>query len=266
MIVGGTLKIITESAASMSLGDYSTLIAAIIAAIASIYAIYLSNKNVKQINKLNLEKQDEWNKRNIDASLKANARIEWIENVRNTTAELLSLYFDILNTSDIKKIESALVASQQKTELLVLFFGPESLQDEPIGNRSILFNKESNNGKNDTLVYFIIELAQQFSEYANAVKSAKYSKLEEAVILARNEAYRNVKQVFNGYSYTDYGDEIPQYDYEFQDEDCMNMAAAEIALTNEKEKIRKLRNDLFVLRNVIRIYLKIEWNKAKSGQ
>lgn len=41
--------------------------------------------------------------------------------------------------------------------------------------------------------------------------------------------------------------------------------SAEIALKKETEKIKGLRNDLVFLRNVMRIYLKIEWNKAKIG-
>ena len=69
-----------------------------------------------------------------------------------------------------------------------------------------------------------------------------------------------------GYSYTDDGDEIPEYDIEWQEEDSANVASAEIALKKETEKIKELRNDLIFLRNVMRIYLKIEWNKAKNGQ
>ena len=46
-----------------------------------------------------------------------------------------------------------------------------------------------------------------------------------------------------------------------QDEDNMEVAYAESALS---KKINELRNDLFFLRNVIRMYLKIEWNKAKK--
>ena len=266
MLIDGTLKIITESTSSMSTSDVITMGAAFIAALTSIIGILISNRNAKKINDSNLAQQNKWNQKNIDASLKASARIEWIQKVRNTTADLLSSYSDILNTTEPQKIDDALVNSQQKTELLVLFFGPEKVQVDQDEDRNILLNKENNDGKNDILVYFIIELAQRISEYANSAKKDRYNKLQEAVRTARDEAYRNAKQVLIGYNYTEDGDEMPEYDYEWQEEDNMEVAYAERALSKEKKKINELRNDLFFLRNVIRIYLKIEWNKAKNGQ
>lgn len=59
-----------------------------------------------------MAQQNEWNQKNIDASLKLSARIEWIQKVRNTTADLLSSYSDILNTTEPQKIDDALVNSQ----------------------------------------------------------------------------------------------------------------------------------------------------------
>lgn len=267
MSIDGTIELITESTTFMSMGDIIAIIVAVISLIGVIISTILTNQTTKKINKSNAELQEKWNQKNIDASLTASARIEWIQNVRNTTSELIRHYFDILNTSDSIKIEQALIDSQQKTELLALYFGPENHKQEVISDdKNILLNTENNDGKNDILVLFITDLAKRFSEYSLDAKKDRFNHLKKAVQNARNEAYQNATEKLIGYSYTDDGDEIPEYDIEWQEEDSANVASAEIALKKETEKIKELRNDLIFLRNVMRIYLKIEWNKAKNGQ
>ena len=267
MSIDGTIELITESTTFMSMGDIIAIIVAVISLIGVIISTILTNRTTKKINKSNAELQEKWNQKNIDASLTASARIEWIQNVRNATAELIRHYFDILNTSDSIKIEQALIDSQQKTELLALYFGPENHKQEvPSEDKNTLLNTENNEGKNDILVAFITDLAKRFSEYSLDAQKDRFNHLKEAVQKARDEAYQNATEKLIGYSYTDDGDEIPEYDIEWQEEDNENVVRAEIALKRETEKIKKLRNDLIFLRNVMRIYLKIEWNKAKNGQ
>lgn len=239
----------------------STCITACVTIIGFVVTHFLNKRNFKD----NAAFQEKWNQKNIDASLTASARIEWIQNVRNTTAELLRYYFDILNTADSVKIEEALINSQQKTELLALYFGPENDQQSVSSDsRNILLNTENNNGKNDALVFFVVNLAQRFSEYSVNAKKDTFNQLQQAVLYARNEAYKNATQIVTGY-YTDEGDEIPEYDIEWKEEDLENVSSAEIALKKETKRIKELRDDLVFLRNTMRIYLKIEWNKAKIG-
>jgi len=266
MTLDGTVEIITQSSNTFSIGDIIAIVVAIVSLLGVIISTILTNKTTKNISKENAIFQEKWNQKNIDASLTANARIEWIQNVRNTTAELLGYYFDILNTADSAKIEEALINSQQKTELLALYFGPESLrQKPPVKSKKDLLNTENNEGKNDILVSFIVDLAQRFSKYSVDIKKDRFNQLEQAVRDARNEAYQNATETFIGYSYTPDGDEIPNYEPELQEEDIETIASTEYALKVEKEKIKELRSDLILLRNAMRIYLKIEWNKAKIG-
>lgn len=126
MSIDGTLKLVSESNSFMNLGDIIAIIVAVVSLIGVIVSTILTNKTTKKISRDNAILQEKWNQKNIDASLTASARIEWIQNVRNATAELLGYYFDILNTADSTKIEEALINSQQKTELLALYFGPEN--------------------------------------------------------------------------------------------------------------------------------------------
>lgn len=266
MSIDGTLKLITESTGFISTGDIVAIVVAVVSLIGVILSTVFTNRTTKKINNANTELQEKWNQKNIDASLTASARIEWIQKVRNTTAELLGHYFDILNTVDSVKIEDALINSQQKTELLALYFGPE-IHEQSVSSEdnNILLNTENNDGKNDVIVLFITNLAQRFSDYSIGAKRDRFHHLQQAVQNARNEAYKNATQKVIGYSYTEEGDEVPEYDLEWQDEDEASVINAEVALREETKRIKGLRDDLMFLRNVMRIYLKLEWNKAKIG-
>lgn len=267
MSIDGTLELITKSTTLISTGDIIAIIVASISLAGVIFTTILTNRTTKKINTSNSKLQEKWNQKNIDASLVASARIEWIQNVRKTTSELIQCYYNILNTSEHSKIDEALINSQEKTELLILYFGPENNARKETSNyKHILSNTEKNEGKNDILVSFLINLAENFNAYSQDAKKDKYNHLKTAVENARNEAYQNATETFVGFTYTDDGDTLPEYDYEFQDEDAASLEHVEKALKKEIDRIKNLRNDLVFLRNVMRIYLKLEWNEAKKGQ
>lgn len=267
MPVEGTITVVTQSNEFMSMGDIIAIIVAIISLLGVIASTLLTNRTTKKISESNEKLQEKWNQKNIDASLTASARIEWIQNVRNTTADLMRYYYDILNASNPEEIEKALIDSQQKTELLALYFGPEAcLSDLSTKDKNILLNNTDNTGKNDVLVSFITDLAKRFGEYASDAKDGKIERLKLAVDNARRDAYKNATMEFLGYSCGEDGEEFPICEPQFQEEDADCLYRAEDALQNATDKIRELRSDLIFLRNSMRIYLKIEWNKAKNGQ
>ena len=100
MTVDGTIKVITDNSQLLSKGDIIAIIVAVISVSGVIISTILSNRTSKNLYAKNEKQQEKWNQKKIDAQLIAHARIEWIQNVRNTTAELISLYFALLNTYD----------------------------------------------------------------------------------------------------------------------------------------------------------------------
>lgn len=56
----------------------------------------------------------------------ANARIEWIQKVRNVTAELISTYYSALNEDDSGEMTKIMISAREKIELLILYFGPKT--------------------------------------------------------------------------------------------------------------------------------------------
>lgn len=267
MDIQGTIELINESKNGISSGDIIAIVVALLSLLGVVITTAITNTTTKKISKANAQLQDSWNQKNIDANLIANARIEWIQNVRRTTAELLTHYFAMLKTADQTNIYAELLTSQEKTELLCLYFGPEAnhLKSDSC-DREKMVCLESNDEKNNYIVQFLIELSQRFSEYSSDVKSNKYQRLEEALNSANKEMHNNMTLEKVGVQYTPDGDDIPVHEPHFEQDDMNDVANATIALQIETKKISLLQKDLIFLRDVIRIYLKIEWRIAKTGQ
>lgn len=267
MNISGTLELITKSSSFISVGDIIAIFVAVISLIGVIISTIMTNKTTKKINERNIELQDKWNQKNIDANLIAQARIEWIQNVRKTTSELLTHYFSMINLDNLDNIEQELLNSQEKNELLILYFGNDSEQKNTSKEiEKKILCKKNNIGKNDLLVQLLEDLAKQFSEYSKDVKNDRYKHLEEAIIKAREEMYKNANYQLDEITCDENGNPYPIYNTKFYDEDVELVQQAEIDLKREKEKIDLMQKKLFLLRDAIRTYLKIEWEIAKKGK
>lgn len=267
MDVSGTIELITDSGSLISVGDIIAIIVAIISLGGVVFTTVMTTRTTDKINKENIELQNKWNQRNIDANLIAQARIQWIQNVRKTTSELLMHYFSMINLGNLENIDQELLNSQEKTELSILYFGNDGTHENTNGDiREKLLFKENNVGKNDLLVTLIEDLAKRFSVYSKDVKEGRYKYLEEAIRQSRKAMYDNVKFVEVGIQYTEDGYEIPITEPQYDDDDINSLQQAEIALKIERNKIELMQKDLILLRDAIRTYLKIEWEIAKKGK
>jgi hypothetical protein len=75
---------VAEFLKSITPADIVVVIVAIIGVINNIHT-----------NKKSNDFQSAWNQKQLDVNLKSKARIEWIQKVRNITAELIALYYKI---------------------------------------------------------------------------------------------------------------------------------------------------------------------------
>lgn len=245
-----------------STGDVIAIVVSIIAFVGVIISTIITNITTKRISKSNEELQYILNQRNIDANLVASARIEWIQKVRNTTAELISQYFLIINTLDKGVLTEALLKAKEKTELLILYFGPEDEKEEDIN----LYNNENNSGKNRYIVEFLVELYSKTDIYYKDVMSDKLIRLETI----RKRRLENLSDHLIDWDYeeieTDEGEiihnRIPILEEEYGEE--INKLDEKIRLLEERTK--NIEKDLVNLRDIIRIYLKLEWNISKQGR
>lgn len=132
--------------------DFLVVATAIISAAISIWSIKKSTKF-----------EQEWNQKQLDADLKSKARIEWIQKVRENTAELISLYYKMLKETNKDSLFEQLREAKRMNDLLILYFGPED--NEGVDDFSVLECTETNSGKNDVLVRYLSSLFAEFNEY-----------------------------------------------------------------------------------------------------
>jgi hypothetical protein len=257
------IEIATQSTSLLSTGDIIAIIVALISFVGVIISAIMTNNTTKKINASNKQLQEKWNQKNIDASLTASARIEWIQKVRNTTAELIALYFEALNTVDKADLLGAVIKAQEKTELLILFFGHE--EKETTTQDVDLCCIANNDNKNNLIVNFLSSLAKKLYRYYENVKTEKLKNLE----LVRDRRYDEMQKHILDYDYEEYTDEygiskfeqIPIVDIEYQ----QSLDEIDQQIDNLVKVSKDINSDLLMLRDIIRTYLKIEWNKAKKG-
>ena len=264
MDISGTLELITETGPIINTGDVIAIIVAVISLIGVVISTLMTNRTTKKINKENSRLQEKWNQKNIDANLIAQARIEWIQNVRKTTSELLVHYFSMINLRNLENIDQELLDSQEKNELLILYFGNDS--SERNYPRERLLFEENNEGKNNLIVELLEELAREFCNFYKDVKNQRYEHLEKALEEAREKMYHNVTFEEIGMEFTDEEVDIPIQEPVYDLADIEEVIEAKIPLEKEEKKIEGLQNKLILLRNAIRIYLKKEWQIAKQGK
>ena len=162
---------------------------------------------------------------------KASARIEWIQNVRRETAKLLSGYHGLLQESSIKKKYEWLLKSRENTNLLILYFGPEK------STTVELLDEQTNEGKNEGIVTHLNKLFEEFTY----------------LMLYIQETRRELEK------------ELPSEVFE-EHKDQIFSADRSTLYLGYYDDADKLEKKLTELSEIMRIYLKLEWNIAKKGK
>lgn len=228
----------------------ASIIAAVITASASIVMV-ISNRK--------------WNKKKIDADLKAKARIDWIQSVREHTADLFAAYYGILKETNKDNLLGKMQEAKKHSDILILYFGAKDGAGKE-SDKNILEKDSDNEGKNDAMVRCISELFKRINQYSLDFQNNKEGLLEKIYDRKKKEMYENPKAMNDlGSSYTEHGDEIPNYEPVFDSELEKSMKEAETQLNDYKESISEIHGLIDELRDYMRLYLKIEWDIAKNG-
>lgn len=164
----------------------------------------------------------------------ANARVEWIQNVRNVTAEIISSYASALNEDDPHEVQKIVVEVREKIERLILFFGHETKPGKVID---------------------VLDTKSRILSQAEARLDNLSSELQDNIIGISKQEEIEVD-----------GEHFVNTEYEFDERIENNHKDALIKVNEIKKFNEELASSLVKLRNIIRIYLKIEWNKAKKGK
>lgn len=251
----------------------ATIIAAGIAAITSIAATILAwrslivtkignEKNLAANKEIANKVQEAENTRTeaqIDANITWNARVEWIQNVRRITAELITACYKFIHSSDSDQYEQNrnLELIQEKKLLLILYFGPDGIEENKSKAQDVC-DRSTNNAKNEMIVTLINKLFGQLEAYfTNENLYKRYHKALVDCMACENSENGKVISC-----------EIDRFESEiiyFTEDDCK---AFQKEYKKEEKTCFERRIDLFnninLLTEAMRIYLKIEWNYTKS--
>lgn len=200
------------------------------------------------------------NRKSIDADIKAKSRIEWIQRVREATAEFITACYCILRLGgeyNQKKMNEVFPDIQKTGLLLILFFGPDkSGENEEITDKinDILLSIEkiTFEGYKENIEKQIDDSKRQIDEkYDDLINNHGISEdelnshfgFEKAKSSEKKELIDSYKKLLSSYN---------------------NSA---IKLQNEYfEFIKTLNDDLHDLSGIIREYLKKEWDRAKDNK
>ena len=253
--------------------EVGTIVAALIAALMSLISIVVTTrgnkKNRENNEKLTEQIQNAENARTeslIDANIIWNARVEWIQNVRKVTAEYISACYKYIRYCNLKNLEKSISDIQnnkdlekmgtlieEKKLLLGLYFGPDGKNIEDINNVSIS-DPFTNDGKNELIIQLIDEINELINMYPAVIYELKEANKELLDCdICKIEGKERCPS-------NEYGDK-------FSDNECFEYRSKyyKIKCENSNKKI-KLYGDLHKLTDVMRKYLKIEWNRAKNRE
>lgn len=253
--------------------EQATIVAAVIAALASIFAsalTFYSIRVTKRGNKENIlsneiiskkvqEGEDIRNEAQIDANITWSARVEWIQNVRRITAEFIVACYKYIQSNkndeyeQIRNFESI----QEKKYLLLLYFGPDDFVENEKKAKDIC-DKTTNKAKNEMIIDLINKLVEQLRAYF--MNEAKYKQYHEDIIkcvACENAESGKVILCEKGTctddveNFTENDCKIFQKEQESKEKDC-------------KECRQAVFNNINLLTEAMRIYLKVEWNCTKN--
>lgn len=219
---------------------------------------------------MNIYTQRKIAKQQIDANLKAKARIEWITDVRKMSANLISSLVDIKSMDG--GYEEKLAEVSKEAELLKLFFGSYKTDKIKTYDLEVLMNEESNEDKNPHMFLYIDNLLQIYGTKGRAEIARQkniYGKLQKKAHLIYEELEKVSK---NEVLAMDEDDEpyIDQVAIEGREGEFLYLndkfLSAASRAASFKTKIEKYYNRTEEFEKIISLYLKLEWDKAKNGE
>ncbi|MBX9061221.1 MULTISPECIES: hypothetical protein [Enterococcus] len=214
-----------------------------IGTLAGIYVNYRISQNNSEENKEFQKNQKAFQKeitqKQIDANLKAKARIEWITEVRNLVSRYISYLFDI------KITVSRMYDMQKEIHDLSRDLGQFEKKEE-IYNRKDHLEKQLLKKEDELMISIQESILTAEKILLHFSKKDDHDSVEEA-ILKSIDIVKDIeaKEARPGF---------------------YNPHLSEISRNYADEKRRSIDSSIQIIREIFREYLKTEWDKAKRGK
>lgn len=242
-----------------------------LATLASFIAACLAYRSSSKNSKI----QKEIAQQQIDANLKAKARIEWINGVRHKSSEFISLLLSL--QKDEVVFQEQWLKVEEVSELLKLFFNTsEKKQIETeiyVKNNEIIVESEGkrvlydeNDNKNKHIyirryINCLIELYQSES-YKHILQSRK-----DVFKVFKNSSLKEADYFFKGIDSEEKAKEkLNESDLADYMSNKINLGSSDHLYEDLTKRLINYHEAINNFSEIIGIYLKIEWDKAKEGK
>lgn len=232
----------------------ATVISVIISAIISIISITINWKALKATKEQNME----INNAQIDAQLVWSTQIDKIQKIRQSTAEFISACNNYIHFSgSLSEKQEMLQLANEKFQLFILYFEPDiDINEDNEQKTTDLRNQTTNIGKSNE----IVKLASDILFWLPAYPSLKENldKCNKSYVKCYLCLYRNQKQ--DCPKANSYDNDIPFSTCECKEALC-NFSKKSCDI--QKVIHYRYKEQLDLLTEVIRIYLKVEMNQVR---
>lgn len=200
--------------------------------------------------------------RYVKNNIRMDARIEWIQKVRETVARVISLCYLVVYEINEEEVLKNFLKAKEQINLLMLYFGPDEIGNKDfLGLNEQILKKEDNNiGKNDHIVAFLGKLLLDIEKYYQRKHSSRAKRLETELRCLNKK-----------YDLENTGERLMD-----NEGNWVNAKGRPKEYYEEKNKLEKEKSelenpdnileDIANLREIMRLYLKIEWTVAKEGK
>lgn len=197
-------------------------------------------------------KEDQRAMMQVGANIVWSARVEWIQNVRNVTSEFITAVNDFVVSGDDTARKQNLELIRAKSNLLILYFGPDKHPDTNID----LFNPTSNVSKNENIVKFIKNICENAPAYF----------LRQTFI---EDYHNNILHCNSCKASSDMYESCNIIDASMSNAEKEKSCTAQInnylkKIKDLRQENQKFKDNIQDFAEIMRIYLKLEWERAKE--
>ncbi|WP_413515853.1 hypothetical protein [Carnobacterium maltaromaticum] len=251
----------------------------------SITGSYITNERIARKNNI---VQKEIAEQQIDANLMAKARIDWIEKVRENTANLISVLLTL--QKEEKDFNLIWENGEKYSEILKLYFSSKinykiekdifiekNMLKTSTKAKEILFNIESNENKNQYIIEYISCLMKMHrnDHHTNVKKNvisfikAKEKKDYELSKIGKIEYEYETVELDDG-SFVEANMPVivdPKNENSSRYNELQySIKKLDTVLVNYNKMLELFESSVTEFSSIISLYLKIEWDKAKQGK
>lgn len=200
--------------------------------------------------------------RYVKNNIRMDARIEWIQKVRETVARVISLCYLVVYEINEEEVLKNFLKAKEQINLLMLYFGPDEIGNKDfLGlNEQILKKEDKNIGKNDHIVAFLEKLLLDIEKYYQRKHSSR-AKMLEIELRCLNKKYdledTGERLIDNEGNWVNVKGRPKEY---YEEKNKLEKEKSEL------ENPNNILEDIANLREIMRLYLKIEWTVAKEGK